>query len=148
MSNQCTSGAALDSGETCVPVIKMDNKNLAEVAEILRSTCQNEGFFYLESHGVSRNLIGRVMEQSKKLFSLPIKSKERIRNAAMSRGYTAMEEETLDPTVQRKGDTKEGVSCLNKAYFPTIFCRSLTITTSSILVRTFPKMIVDTTLAN
>lgn len=43
-------------------------------------------------------------------FSLPLDEKEKVsvRHNKINRGYTAFEEETLDPTRQTRGDTKEG----------------------------------------
>lgn len=43
-------------------------------------------------------------------FSLPLGEKEKVsvRHNKINRGYTAFEEETLDPTRQTRGDTKEG----------------------------------------
>lgn len=91
-----------------IPVINIGGDDLSEIAKALRIACTNEGFFYLEGTDVSPDLFQRVMEQSKKFFQLPSKSKEAIKDVSMSRGYTGMEEETLDPTRQTKGDTKEG----------------------------------------
>jgi isopenicillin N synthase-like dioxygenase len=48
------------------------------------------------------------MEQSKRLFALSEKEKEALSDKVMSRGYTKMAEETLDPLRQKEGDTKEG----------------------------------------
>jgi isopenicillin N synthase-like dioxygenase len=101
----------VSSGSTpaAIPVIDISNKEkLQETASCLRQACIHVGFFYLEGHGVSQALLEKTMEQSRKLFNLSLKSKESIKDSVMSRGYTAMEEETLDPARQSKGDTKEG----------------------------------------
>lgn len=91
-----------------IPVLKMDSDDTETIAKLLRSACSDVGFFYLEGHGLSDDLLEKVMNQSKKLFGLSVRAKEAIRDEVMSRGYTAMEEETLDPAHQKKGDTKEG----------------------------------------
>jgi isopenicillin N synthase-like dioxygenase len=91
-----------------VPVIKMDTADLDATAKALRSACIDVGFFYLEGHGLSEDFLDEVMDQSRRLFDLSAECKEVLKDPVMSRGYTAMEEETLDPKRQRKGDTKEG----------------------------------------
>lgn len=42
------------------------------------------------------------------MFALSQTEKESLSDKTMSRGYTSMQEETLDPAVQTEGDTKEG----------------------------------------
>lgn len=101
------SGSDAD-GKPSIPVIHMDSGDLDATAKVVRSTCINVGFFYLEGHGLSEDLLTKVMEQSRNLFNLSTESKERLKDPVMNRGYTAMEEETLDPKLQKKGDTKEG----------------------------------------
>ncbi|CAB9528406.1 oxoglutarate-Fe(II) type oxidoreductase [Seminavis robusta] len=92
-----------------VPVIRLDDEdNLDATAKLLRATCIETGFFYLEGHGVSQDLLDKVMDQSKRLFGLSNESKDALKDPVMSRGYTSMEQETLDPKNQKKGDTKEG----------------------------------------
>lgn len=91
-----------------IPSIQLDNSDINDLVKDLRSACVDVGFFYLENHGISPDLMHRVMDQSKLLFDLPLEEKQRLSDKVMSRGYTAFEEETLDPKVQVKGDTKEG----------------------------------------
>lgn len=106
-----------------IPIIRLDgatNDDNDSMSQLLRSTCINVGFFYLDGHGISNSLLERTMNQSRKLFALSAQSKSAIRDPIMNRGYTAMEEETLDPEHQSKGDTKEGfyigpeISCEDK----------------------------------
>jgi isopenicillin N synthase-like dioxygenase len=52
--------------------------------------------------------IQKVFEQSKLLFDLSQEEKEQLSDKTTSRGYTNMQEETLDPAQQKEGDTKEG----------------------------------------
>jgi len=87
-----------------IPVISLDSPDVP----LLRAACRDVGFFYLEGHGVSSSLLSDVLDQSERLFRLPREEKERLSDRVMSRGYTAMGEETLDPAVQTRGDTKEG----------------------------------------
>lgn len=91
-----------------IPSIQLDNTDIDTLVKDLRSACVHVGFFYLENHGIPQTLIQRVMDQSKLLFDLPLEEKQLISDKSMSRGYTAFEEETLDPERQTKGDSKEG----------------------------------------
>jgi isopenicillin N synthase-like dioxygenase len=91
-----------------IPSIQLDNTDVDTLVTDLRSACVHVGFFYLENHGISPALIQQVMDQSKLLFDLPLEEKQLISDKSMSRGYTAFEEETLDPERQKKGDSKEG----------------------------------------
>lgn len=93
---------------TSIPVLRIDDEDSEKVAKVLRTACIDVGFFYVEGHGISDSLLDKVMVQSKKLFDLSMETKGAIKDPVMSRGYTAMEEETLDPANQKKGDTKEG----------------------------------------
>lgn len=79
-----------------------------ETVKLLRSACMDVGFFYLQGHGIDENLINDVLQQSNLLFNLSEKSKKALSDPVLSRGYTAMSEETLDPHKQKQGDTKEG----------------------------------------
>jgi isopenicillin N synthase-like dioxygenase len=93
---------------TAVPTIRLDESNREELITSVRSACKDVGFFYLEGHGLEAYYLKQVFKQSKGLFDCPLAQKQALADKVMSRGYTAMEEETLDPSVQRKGDTKEG----------------------------------------
>jgi isopenicillin N synthase-like dioxygenase len=95
-----------------IPVIRMEDfasHDPAETIQDLRQACMDVGFFYLKDHPISPSLMDAVFDQSKKFFDLSEVSKKKIANHVLSRGYTAMEEETLDPVNQlTRGDTKEG----------------------------------------
>jgi isopenicillin N synthase-like dioxygenase len=62
----------------------------------------------VEGHGLEPSEIARVFEQSEELFALSKSEKECLSDKTMSRGYTNMQNETLDPAHQTEGDTKEG----------------------------------------
>jgi isopenicillin N synthase-like dioxygenase len=91
-----------------IPTIRLDDPDEAATVASLRSACVDVGFFYLEGHGISPEFLDSVMAQSKALFDLPLKEKLALQDPILNRGYTGMEEETLDPAHQVKGDTKEG----------------------------------------
>jgi isopenicillin N synthase-like dioxygenase len=77
-------------------------------ASILRQALETTGFFYLKQTIISSAQKSEVLEQSEKFFALPEDKKRCLFDAKLNRGYTAMGEETLDPSNQKKGDTKEG----------------------------------------
>lgn len=91
-----------------IPTICLRENEREETVKLLRSACINVGFFYLEGHGIDESLIANVLEQSRILFGLSEESKKALSDPVLSRGYTAMSEETLDPQKQKQGDTKEG----------------------------------------
>lgn len=91
-----------------IPSIRLDDPDKASIARTLRATCIDIGFFKVEGHGIEPELIDAVMDESRKLFALSLESKQKLSDKVMSRGYTPMEEEALDPSSQTRGDTKEG----------------------------------------
>jgi isopenicillin N synthase-like dioxygenase len=91
-----------------IPTIRLDDTNQDKIVASMRSACCDVGFFYLQGHGIDTAFLQKVMKESQGLFELPLVDKEALADKAMSRGYTAMQEEKLDPAVQTMGDTKEG----------------------------------------
>jgi isopenicillin N synthase-like dioxygenase len=89
-----------------IPTVSL--RDAPDAVAALRDACINVGFFYLEGHDLVPDDLALVFQESKQIFDLPLKDKEALSDKEMSRGYTAMQEETLDPSVQNEGDTKEG----------------------------------------
>ena len=54
-------------------------------------------------------LFNKLFEQFRLFFSLPTEEKMKILADANNRGYTPYQEETLNPSLQSVGDTKEGL---------------------------------------
>ena len=55
------------------------------------------------------NLLATRTPRNGESVALPLlATKESLNDSVLSRGYTAMGEETLDPLLQKTGDTKEG----------------------------------------
>ena len=73
--------------------------------------CKDFGFFYVENHGISEEVMAEVFRQSKAFFSLGISDKLTVKADKNNRGYTPMHEEILDPAKQVKGDTKVPTRC-------------------------------------
>jgi|UniRef100_A0A8J9RZE9 isopenicillin N synthase-like dioxygenase len=111
-----------------IPSIRLDETDRESTVQKIRHACMNVGFFYLEGHGIEQSMFDTVLAQSKSFFGLPLASKRALSDKVMSRGYTGMEEETLDPSSQSKGDTKEGfyigreISPTDPQYNPAKFC--------------------------
>ena len=94
---------------TNIPIIYLDDgANRAETVAAIRKACTECGFFYVTRHCVDPPCCQAVMEQSERFFDLPLVEKKAVSDAQLTRGYTAMQEETLDPANQTEGDTKEG----------------------------------------
>lgn len=92
-----------------IPTVRLDYPDRARAVQSLRDACINHGFLYLDGHGIDSSFLNKVMDQSKALFDLDLSTKLQIKDSILNRGYTAFEEESLDPAVQTtRGDTKEG----------------------------------------
>ncbi|OQR81397.1 hypothetical protein THRCLA_11773 [Thraustotheca clavata] len=79
-----------------------------DASDQLRKACIEVGFFYLKNHGISKTLIDAVYTEMHHFFQQPLTEKNKVLANENMRGYTPMNEETLDPAVQTQGDTKEG----------------------------------------
>lgn len=79
-----------------------------DASEQLRKACTDVGFFYLVGHGVAPELLASVYAQMALFFHQPLEEKRKVLANEYMRGYTLMNEETLDPAAQTTGDTKEG----------------------------------------
>ena len=81
----------------------------AELVPAVRDACRSFGFFVLTRHGCEEAQ-GDALRQSACLFSLPedVKQSLAASPATNNRGWTRLGEETLDPSSQSRGDTKEG----------------------------------------
>eukprot|EP00537_Pseudo-nitzschia_pungens_P006537 CAMPEP_0172361056 /NCGR_PEP_ID=MMETSP1060-20121228/4952_1 /TAXON_ID=37318 /ORGANISM="Pseudo-nitzschia pungens, Strain cf. cingulata" /LENGTH=255 /DNA_ID=CAMNT_0013083201 /DNA_START=441 /DNA_END=1207 /DNA_ORIENTATION=- len=97
--------AESNNTECSIPILDLRDP---DAAPKLAAMCRDVGFFYLEGHGLSPDYIDSVFEASKGLFELPLEEKTKLSDKVTSRGYTAMQEEKLDPPNQKEGDTKEG----------------------------------------
>ncbi|KAJ0406732.1 hypothetical protein P43SY_004557 [Pythium insidiosum] len=80
----------------------------ADGAAQLRDACTTVGFFYLVRHGIPRELLDAVYAEMAFFFRQPMEEKRKVLANKYMRGYTLMNEETLDPARQTQGDTKEG----------------------------------------
>lgn len=64
-----------------------------KVAAELRSACTTVGFFYMENHGIPKDLVDAQFEWGKKFFELPFEQKMEvyIDNTPHFRGYTPLQ---------------------------------------------------------
>jgi len=78
------------------------------VARELRLACANIGFFYISGHGISSQLIDRMLAQSHAFFALPREQKLALSMAQSScrHGYEPLKAQTLE--VGAPPDLKEG----------------------------------------
>ncbi|PHT78900.1 hypothetical protein T459_16952 [Capsicum annuum] len=89
-----------------LPIIDLTSPDRTSTARAIRQACVDVGFFYLINHGVEEKFFNKVLQQSKKFFSLPLDEKMKVvrRN---HRGYTPLYAEKLDPSSTTQGDSKE-----------------------------------------
>ena len=86
-----------------IPVIDLCS---ASIIDDLKSACKTFGFFYIYNHEVTT--VNEMFDESKKFFELSIDMKlESICNK-YNMGYTTYMDETVNPSLQSCGDTKEG----------------------------------------
>lgn len=98
----------MSTNDCVVPTISLASSQ-ESISAALSAACTKVGFFYLVGHGISQHLMDEVIQQSQTLFALPVEQKKLLSDQILNRGYTAFEEETLDPANQpTRGDTKEG----------------------------------------
>lgn len=65
--------------------------------------CVEYGFFYLINHGIEDGVFQKLLEESKKFFTLPLDEKMKLERNGAHSGYTPMYAETLDPSSKFKG---------------------------------------------
>jgi isopenicillin N synthase-like dioxygenase len=97
---------------TTIPIIDFasflsGNKNTQhKVVQEIYLACQEVGFFYLKNHGISQELVDRLLSQSQSFFSLPETVKNRVlRSPQTNCGYVGFQKEKLNP--QHPWDLKE-----------------------------------------
>lgn len=96
-----------ESNNDLVPVIDLSLPDSA-AALLVRSACTSVGFFHISNHGVSQDFMDKTFSESRKLFALPLEEKKKVVADRNNRGWTPLQDQTLDPAHQTQGDTKEG----------------------------------------
>ncbi|XP_010440101.1 PREDICTED: 2-oxoglutarate-Fe(II) type oxidoreductase isoform X2 [Camelina sativa] len=89
-----------------LPIIDLTSPEKLSISQLIRQACVDHGFFYLTNHGVSEELMERVLTESKKLFSLPLDEKMVMARRG-SRGYSPLYDEKHESSAKYKGDSKE-----------------------------------------
>ncbi|PFH49506.1 hypothetical protein AMATHDRAFT_147566 [Amanita thiersii Skay4041] len=90
--------------------IKSSDTNIRQVlAKQVRDACINVGFFYVKNHGIPEDVIGDVVEMSKRFFDLPLESKMKIENKTTGnlKGYAPLLSVNSDS--EGAGDLHEGL---------------------------------------
>ncbi|KAJ8624776.1 hypothetical protein MRB53_033306 [Persea americana] len=95
------------AGTLRLPTIDLSSPDQTSNAKSIRQACLDHGFFYVVNHGVDDKLLKGVFEKSGKFFSLPLQEKTKLTRSKDHRGYTALYSETLDSSIQSKGDLHE-----------------------------------------
>lgn len=87
----------------------------------IRNACETTGFFYLKNHRI--NTLHPCFEQSSRFFSLSSETKSQYACNSVNLGYTSFQDETLAPSIQSCGDTKEGyyIGRDDEALYPNVW---------------------------
>ncbi|KAL2903037.1 Flavanone 3-dioxygenase 2 [Bienertia sinuspersici] len=93
-----------DTSTVNLPIIDLLASNRLSTAATLHEACIDVGFFYIVNHGIDKNLLRSLFEESKKFFSLPLEEKMRLERKEY-RGYAALYSEKLDPSLTTQGFT-------------------------------------------
>ncbi|KAF7587728.1 hypothetical protein BBP40_006835 [Aspergillus hancockii] len=74
----------------------------------IRWACEVFGFFQIINHGISSNLQGSILQQSKEFFDLPVEVKEKysLEIGGYDRGYERLRAQNFEK--RARGDLKEG----------------------------------------
>ena len=86
-----------------IPTIDLQSET---IIDDVKGACENYGFFYVTNHQVISMI--NCFEQSKKFFDLSTEEKLKYACNSNNLGYTSFQDETLSPSDQSCGDTKEG----------------------------------------
>jgi isopenicillin N synthase-like dioxygenase len=87
-----------------IPVIDLSNAlasgspGSSDVAQQLRAAAMATGFFYIQNHGISADLLSRQFDLARELMALPLATREALsaRHSKTMRGFLAMGTQTLD----------------------------------------------------
>ncbi|KAK9265376.1 hypothetical protein L1049_003526 [Liquidambar formosana] len=71
-----------------LPVLDLSQPVNPSFLSSLSQACQEWGFFYITSHGISKDLFSKVCLLSKHIFSLPLDSKLKLGPSSSTRTYT------------------------------------------------------------
>lgn len=90
---------------TKIPVIDFESflfdrgTSQQKVIQEIYVACQEVGFFYLKNHGISQELIDRLLSESQNFFSLPETVKNQMeRSPDTNCGYIGFQTEKLNPS--------------------------------------------------
>jgi isopenicillin N synthase-like dioxygenase len=73
-----------------------------EVAKQLRAAAMATGFFYVQNHGISADMLARQFELTRELMELPLATRQALsaHNSKTMRGFMGMGAQTLDETAR------------------------------------------------
>ena len=88
-----------------------NSSNIQNVVDKIRLAATTSGFFYIQNHGISDELIKRQFDLAKRLFELPEQTKRQYDQAKnpSHRGFEQIAAQKLDTAA--KPDLKEGFYC-------------------------------------
>ncbi|KAL2903007.1 2-oxoglutarate-Fe(II) type oxidoreductase hxnY [Bienertia sinuspersici] len=94
-----------------LPIIDLLASDKVSTAATLRKACIDVGFFYIVNHGIDKELLKRLFEESERFFALPLEEKMKLKRKEVElTGYTPLYSEKLDHSLTTKGDPKESIN--------------------------------------
>jgi len=103
MSHHNLSSSSISTDTSTIPEIDLDKPSYIDD---IREACMTTGFFYLKNHHIKS--LRDCFQESSKFFSLSSEIKNQCACNSANLGYTSFQDETLAPSIQSCGDTKEG----------------------------------------
>ncbi|XP_055961326.1 2-oxoglutarate-Fe(II) type oxidoreductase hxnY-like [Mercurialis annua] len=95
---------------TELPIVDLSLPDHFSIANSIRQACAEYGFFYLINHGIEKDFIAKVFEESNKFFSLPLSDKMKLLRQN-HRGYAPLFSQNLDFSSRNpKGGANESFS--------------------------------------
>ncbi len=99
-----TPPSSTSTGRATLPLIAIDGLNSKDpsrrrqVALELRAACEQRGFFYIQNHGISQDLIDRMFVATEAFFDQPMATKLALDkvHSFCNRGYEPLRAQTLE----------------------------------------------------
>jgi len=89
-------------------IVDLGETNKSKIHRQLGHSLENDGFFFLVNHGLSREHMNQLFSSSRAFFDLPLDDKLSVRNEQTNRGFIPFQSETLDPKKSTEPDLNEG----------------------------------------
>ncbi|KAJ0961918.1 hypothetical protein J5N97_029746 [Dioscorea zingiberensis] len=92
-----------------LPLIDLASPDRPATAKSIRQACVDHGFFYLVNHGIEESFLQQAFHESRRFFALPQDEKMKLKKRMDNRGYNPLLSETLDSSLEVRGDLHEDI---------------------------------------